>query len=284
MSYIGKSPVAGNFVKLDTITTSATTTFNLLNGGVAYFPQSANNCIVSLNGIIQAPTDSYTISGSTIIFSSALTTSDVIDFIIVLGDVLSLGTVSDSTIGIAKFTATGTPSSSTFLRGDNSWASAGATAGQVIQVVQTTKTDTFSSSSTSLVDITGLSVSITPASASNKILVLFSVQIGQFSSNANCTLQLLRGATAIARGDQVGSNRKRGTNQTGPSGVENSVITLSNTFLDSPSSTSSTTYKIQGMSNNSATYQVNQDYGAGSNDDSNRTVSMSQITVMEIKG
>lgn len=125
MAYIGKQPAKGNFVKLDTITTSATTTFNLLNGGVAYYPQSANNCLVSLNGILQAPTDSYTISGSTIIFSSALTTSDVIDFIIVLGDVLSIGTPSDSTIGIAKLTATGTPSSSTFLRGDNSWASAG---------------------------------------------------------------------------------------------------------------------------------------------------------------
>ena len=52
MAYIGKQPVVGNFVKLDAITTSATTTFNLLNGGVAYFPQSANNCIVSLNGVI----------------------------------------------------------------------------------------------------------------------------------------------------------------------------------------------------------------------------------------
>jgi hypothetical protein len=122
MAYIGKQPAKGNFVKLDTITTSATTTFNLLNGGIAYSPISANNCLVSLNGILQAPTDSYTISGSTIIFSSALTTSDVIDFIIVLGDVLSLATVSDSTIGLAKLTATGTKDATTFLRGDNSFA------------------------------------------------------------------------------------------------------------------------------------------------------------------
>ena len=154
--------------------------------------------------------------------------------------------------------------------------------GKVLQVVQTTKTDTFSSSSTSLVDITGLSVSITPSSTANKILVLFSVEIGQYSSNANCTLQLIRGSTAIYQGNQVGSNRKRGSNQTGPSGTENSVQSLTGMFLDSPSTTSSTTYKIQGMSNNSATYQVNQDYGAPSNDDTNRTVSVSQITVMEI--
>ena len=102
MAYIGKQPVVGNFVKLDAITTSATATYNLLNGGVAYFPQTANNCIVSLNGVIQSPTSAYTISGSTIIFSDALTSSDTIDFILVLGDVLSIGTPSDGTITSAK--------------------------------------------------------------------------------------------------------------------------------------------------------------------------------------
>ena len=125
MAYIGKQPTVGNFVKLDAITTSATTTFNLTNGGVAYYPQSPNHCLVSLNGILQAPTDSFTISGSTIIFSSALTTSDVIDFIIVLGDVLNIGTPSDNTVSLAKLTATGTKDSTTFLRGDNTFQTIG---------------------------------------------------------------------------------------------------------------------------------------------------------------
>ena len=107
MAYIGKQPVVGNFVKLDAITTSATATYNLLNGGVAYFPQTANNCIVSLNGVIQSPTSAYTISGSTIVFDSALTSSDSIDFILVLGDVLAIGTPSDGTITSAKL-ASGT--------------------------------------------------------------------------------------------------------------------------------------------------------------------------------
>ena len=102
MAYIGKQPIVGNFVKLDAITTSATATYNLLNGGVAYFPQTANNCIVSLNGVIQSPTTAYTISGSTIVFSDALTSSDTIDFILVLGDVLSIGTPSDGTITPSK--------------------------------------------------------------------------------------------------------------------------------------------------------------------------------------
>ena len=107
MAYLGRQPVVGNFVKLDAITTSATATYNLLNGGVAYFPQTANNCIVSLNGVIQSPTSAYTISGSTIVFSDALTSSDTIDFILVLGDVLSIGTPSDGTITSAKL-ASGT--------------------------------------------------------------------------------------------------------------------------------------------------------------------------------
>ena len=110
MAYIGKTPIIGNFVKLDAIVTSATATYNLLNGGVAYSPQSANNCIVSLNGVIQEPTSSgnvggYTISGSTIVFTSALTSLDVIDFIIVLGDVLNIGTPSDATVSFAKVTS-----------------------------------------------------------------------------------------------------------------------------------------------------------------------------------
>jgi hypothetical protein len=121
MAYIGKQPIVGNFVKLDTITTSATTTFNLTSGGVAYSPQSANNCIVSLNGVIQAPTSAYTISGSTIVFDSALTAADVIDFILVLGDVLNIGTPSDNTVGFSKVTSnliTGATSESTIAGGD----------------------------------------------------------------------------------------------------------------------------------------------------------------------
>jgi hypothetical protein len=102
MAYIGKQPLVGNFIKLDAITASATDTYNLLHDSVAYTPQSAMNCIVSLNGVIQAPITAYTISGSTIVFSETLSASDTIDFIVVLGDVLDVGVVSDDTITTAK--------------------------------------------------------------------------------------------------------------------------------------------------------------------------------------
>ena len=71
----------------------------------------------------------------------------------------------------------------------------GAGMGKVLQVVQTVKTDSFgTSSSTSYTDITGLSVSITPTSSSNKILVLCTVG---FSNTADALLQLLRDSTVI---------------------------------------------------------------------------------------
>jgi len=104
MPYVGNKPEVGNFRKCDAITTSATATYNLLVGGVAVNPNQ-NQCIVSLNGVIQSSGTSYTIASSQITFASALTSSDVIDFILILGDTLNVGTVSDDTISTAKIQA-----------------------------------------------------------------------------------------------------------------------------------------------------------------------------------
>ena len=123
MAYIGQSPSIGNFQVCDAI--------SVVNGQAAYtmqvssvnvVPETANHMIVSLNGVIQAPGSSYTVSGSTITFASNLVTGDVIDFIHILGSVLDLGVPSDSTVSLAKLTATGTKDATTFLRGDNSFA------------------------------------------------------------------------------------------------------------------------------------------------------------------
>ena len=102
MPYIVKSPVSGGFHKLGSLTTSATATYALTLGGAAYFPESANHLIVSLNGVIQACQDSFTVSGSNLVFAEALTTNDTIDFIVALGDVFDVGSVSDGTITASK--------------------------------------------------------------------------------------------------------------------------------------------------------------------------------------
>ena len=102
MPFIGQQPLTGAYSKLDAITASATATYNLQLDSAAYSPASANHLLVSLNGVMQAPQDSFTISGSTITFASALTSSDNIDFIMALGDVLNIGTPSDGTVTAAK--------------------------------------------------------------------------------------------------------------------------------------------------------------------------------------
>lgn len=102
MPYIGKAPVSGGFHKLDSLTASATATYALTLNSAAYYPETANQLLVSLNGVIQAPQDSFTVSGSNLVFDSALTASDSIDFVVALGDVLGVGSVSDGAITTAK--------------------------------------------------------------------------------------------------------------------------------------------------------------------------------------
>jgi len=103
MAYIGREPQIGNYQICDAI--------SVVNGQAAYtmqvssvnvIPESVNHMIVSLNGVIQKPGSSYTIASSTITFSSNLATGDSIDFIYLLGNVLDLGTPSDSTVTSGK--------------------------------------------------------------------------------------------------------------------------------------------------------------------------------------
>ena len=99
MPYIGKQPEIGAYKKLDSITAvNGQAAYTLQHNSANYSPARANHLIVSLNGVIQAPQDSFTVSGSTLTFASNLSTGDSIDFILALGDVLSVGTPSDNTV------------------------------------------------------------------------------------------------------------------------------------------------------------------------------------------
>jgi len=102
MTYVGAVPTTGDFKLLDSITTSSSTTFNLRQGGVAVYPQSANHCLVVLNGVLQTAGSSFNIVNDTIVFASSLSSSDVINQILVLGNVNDIGVPSDSTVTDAK--------------------------------------------------------------------------------------------------------------------------------------------------------------------------------------
>ena len=103
MSYIGQSPIVGNFQICDAISVvNGQAAYTMQVGSANVSPETANHMIVSLNGVIQKPNSSYTISGSTITFASNLASGDVIDFIQLLGDVLDIGTPSDGAVTSTK--------------------------------------------------------------------------------------------------------------------------------------------------------------------------------------
>ncbi len=160
-------------------------------------------------------------------------------------------------------------------------------AGSILQVVTSTKTDTFLYNGTqSIDDITGTDqagsgsvwcVKITPSSSSNKILVHGSISVGSLYYT---TVVLYRDSTALNIGDAAAS-RTRGTfgvgyQQTGD------IPTYSIPYLDSPSSTSELTYKFKIGAPYHATYlsYVNRDYTDGDGSWTTRVGSV--ITVMEI--
>ena len=151
------------------------------------------------------------------------------------------------------------------------------TAGTVLQVVSTTKTDTFSMSSTTFGDVTGLSVSITPTSSTSKILVISNLNWGSSANDIN-SARLLRDSTVISAGNSA-SNRSPSFAGMRTASADN-IETVSVTFLDSPATTSATTYKVQVRVGSADTVYVNRT--ATDTDVSAFPRAVSSITVMEI--
>ena len=163
-----------------------------------------------------------------------LTSADITD------SVVTSAKIVDGTIAIADLSATGTPSSTTFLRGDNTWGSAGATAGQVIQVLGATDSTSRSVTSwTSWVTASNtLSVTITPSATANKILILASVSLATYTDSGQAAFTIFRnGSTNL--GDAT-----YGMKYVGRYDVYDQYNQFSVSYLDSPSTTSATTYQV----------------------------------------
>ena len=195
---------------------------------------------------------------------------------------LTLPVATDTLIGKATTdTLTNKSIAATQLTG--TIAAAALPAGSVLQVVSTTLATTVSTTSVSptYVDITGLSVSITPRSASNKILISASVHRG-ISVNDLSFFQFMRDSTAIGIGDAAGS-RTRATMAVyfGNGDAISQIGAQAMNYLDSPSTTSATTYKVQFCTASGTTY-INRNSADANNSTVPRTIST--ITVMEIQG
>ena len=227
--------------------------------------------------MVQAPQDAFTIVNDTIVFSSSLASSDVINFILVLGNVNDIGTVSDDTISAAKIQTdavtqakiadeaidearmqiSNAGSNGQFLSkqsgntGGLTWAAAG---GKIAQIIYNSSipTSAKTTTSTSFVD-TGLECTITPTSASNKILLVAGFGDRSTSGHELATTFYVDDTTNLGNSSYGWS-----FDQGGGSGY-NSALTM--VQVHAPSSTSSIDYSVYfKVSNSSSTATAWQAY------------------------
>jgi hypothetical protein len=167
--------------------------------------------------------------------------------------------------------------------------------GKVLQVVQTVKTDTFSSSTeTTWVDITGLSITITPSSTSSKILLISSVvssaNVSGSGNIVNLQHRYTGGNTANFVGDTASSRNRVAyaishKNDDYNASQDGRPYTV--TYLDSPNTISAVTYQLQGKTgdNTGTTSEMYVNQSSGDTDSSAYGFrAVSTITAMEISG
>ena len=166
------------------------------------------------------------------------------------------------------------PSGATIV---NSGTATGFGGGKVLQCLQAVQTAAVTSTSSSLVDVTGLSQAITPSATSSKILIL--VTLNSTAGDSGSVFQLMRDTTEIFKGDTGDSGETLGSLSVyGSAGSTHMMSHASICFLDSPSSTSSITFKLQWKAASGTNYLNKNRRDSGSSD----TRTASSITVMEI--
>ena len=160
--------------------------------------------------------------------------------------------------------------------------SAGLPSGTVLQVKSVSSNTHQTINQTSYTDITGMSVSITPTSTSSKILVIASVSASKDNAHSGL-VQLVRGSTAIGGGSGSGSHLNNVMFNIRDSS-QYYVPSHSQSYLDSPSTTSATTYKLQGKTTQASNpLYVNRTRNNNTTQEYDSPVATT-LTVMEIAG
>ena len=154
------------------------------------------------------------------------------------------------------------------------WIGAVSRSGGILQVVSTTKTDVFSTTSTSYTDLTGLTATITPASTSSKIMVFVQLSTSHSSTNGHL-FNLVRGATNLLQSTAGGTDNATFTPATTSTTLNIAGVPIM--FLDSPASASAQTYKLQIKTIGGTAYVNRRGAGTGFG-------STSTITLMEVAG
>jgi len=144
-----------------------------------------------------------------------------------------------STLATTNIKHASSSSNNIVLNSDGSTTIASG-AGKILQVLSTTKSDTTSTTATSFTDI-GISQAITPSSSSSKILISYNLYLSHTQSNTS-HINLVRGSTNIAQPANTSGSAPATT-----SVYIGGLLMLQHnmSYLDSPSTTSATTYKLQ---------------------------------------
>jgi hypothetical protein len=183
---------------------------------------------------------------STLIADGTVTTADIADSAITTAKIAA-GAVVEADIADSAVTNSKIASlAATKLTG--TIAAARLPAGSVLQVVSTTTNSSFSTSATSFVNITGMSLSITPSSTTSKILVMGHMQVGGGDDARYSAYRLTRNSTNVIEGNKGGNNGTVAFLSSGGANGGNRPYTNENmgfNYLDSPASTSALTYTIQ---------------------------------------
>ena len=225
-------------------------------------PSSVFDIEVFVENVRQAPNSAYGVSGTTLTFTGAPPSGT--NNVYVIHQAKAVGTIDVPASGVVPASL-----ASNIISGQTELAATPADTdeflesdagtikridfshikgqGKIAQVVNTTKTDTFSSSSGSYVDVTGVSAAITPSATSSKIFVILTLYVSCDTQTANVFSKLVRGSTQLQESIVRIPQENQGVYRT---------YNVSMTDFDSQSSTSEQTYKLQ-MLTNAGTFYVN---------------------------
>ena len=289
-----RTPTTDNFAAGVDFTAGSTTQLTL-----SADPGTEDNVEITFDGI-QQHRNTYSVSGAVVTFDAAInagvsnveaTFTTTIPAAEPADNSVTLAKLADGTQGdILYYGASGAPTllgagtSGQFLKTQGAGANpvwGTASAGKVLQVQQTILTAaSWTTSSATPAIVTGLAVNITPASTSNKILVMATVHFDTISTTQFAAFDLARDSTLLTQGAAAGSRRQihaGGASYSNQSQTQRTLVEL-----DSPASVSSITYSVYGSQYGTGTVYINRSTTDSDNSSFSRNVST--ITAMEIAG
>ena len=276
MSYIGKTPTSVPLTSSD-ITDGIITTTKIADDAATAdkIANAVNSAITANTSKTTNATHSGEVTGSgaltiadnavTLAKMAAGTDGNIISYD-ASGDPVAIATGSDGQV--LTSTGAGSPPAFEAIPGG----------GKIGQVLQAVKTDTFTTTSTSFTDLTDVTQAITPAATSSKILVNITVHGVNAGGNFGWA-RIMRGSTVVGVGETAGSRAACTVGNFAEGPNNNTMMSMSASFLDSPSTSSAVTYKVQVIASGSTLY-VNRSRGDGDNTGGGRPIT--QITLMEV--